>query len=667
MLKASVSQIISKINKEEVFTCYLPDSSISIVIEDYVPYLCTAIHNGGNLRKELRDKCSLTKSERLYEEDPYTADFISSLPIRLIAHDSRYEYDLNRPPETCLYKKAWGRKIWNVALTKKEQTTSLKKHECYYRILDALILKLESKFNGCLVFDIHSYNGNRDGVAIGPLFNLGTKNIKKRKYKNQIEGWLKRMSTIELPFIENVTKENDVFEGHGHQLKHITKKFKKTLVLATEIRKVYMDDDSGDVFPEIIASLKEEFKRVITFQAKDFANEVTNVTFKKRHGLLSSEIEPVVKHIDEELYKLLSSFDVLNFVTPSNLDSEKRKFLKAKIKLAPSFKYSPLRIDSSLLKRALYSLPTQEIKDISLQNIYTSVIDSYADQVDLLSNRDDIKFLYSSLKYYGEPTAEEISISTFLLSTPDEDDDQNETVGIDRIIELSQAMIEKMKFKGSVIVGRNLAANAIFSPDLNQLRVKPTARVTERYAQALAHHEIGIHMLTTENAKLQPLNILKLGFPLDTQTQEGLAILSEYLSGNLSIFRLKELALRVMAVEHMIKNYDFVRTYNYLINSFNIDNDRSFSITARVYRGGGYTKDYLYLSGFKEIFNLYKKDKNLINSLLIGKTSIAYLSEINGLISRKQLSKAKSIPLSFRGRPKQNSAALEYVLRIFSS
>jgi len=666
MLKSSVSQIISKINKEEIFTCYLPDSSISITIEDYVPYICTAIHNGGNLRKELREKCLLSKSERYYEEDPFTGDFISSLPIRLIAHDSRYEYDLNRPRENCIYKKAWGAEVWKVALTKKEKATSLNKHDNYYKILKALVTKIESKFNGCLVFDIHSYNGGRKGMESGPIFNIGTKNIKK-KYNKQIAGWLERLTSIELPFIENVSKENDVFQGNGYQLKYLTKSFKKTLVLATEIKKIYLDETSGDIFPEVIGSLKEEFKRVITFQAKDFANNLTNVVVKKRHGLLGSEIDPVAKHIDDELYRMLRSFDVLNFVTPSNLDIEKRKFLKARVKVNPVFKYRPLRINNSLVKRSLYSLPTQEIKDISLQNIYTSVIDSYADQVDLLSNRDDIKFLYSSLKYYGEPSAEEISISKFLLSAPEEDINELTEVGIDRITELAQSMIDKLKFKGSVKLGKNLAANAIFNPDLNQLRVKPTARVSEGYAQALAHHEIGIHMLTTENARLQPLNILKLGFPIDTQTQEGLAILSEYLSGHLSIHRLKELALRVMAVEHMTKNYNFVSTFNYLINTFETDKERAFNITARVYRGGGFTKDYLYLSGFKEIYNLYKKNKSSVESLLIGKTSIVYLPEINELISRKQLSKPKNIPLSFKGRHKKNSAALEYVLRSFIS
>ena len=664
MLKQSIAQIISKINKEETFTCFLLDSSISITVEDYVPYICTAIHNGGNMRKELRDISSLTKIERWQEEDPHTGEFISSLPIRLIAHDSRYEYDLNRPPSDCVYTNAWGKDVWTKKLTKTEISKSIKKHENYYKIIDVLVAKLEKKFNGCLVIDLHSYNGKREGLDSAPTFNLGTKNIKK-KYRPQLDYWLKRLRGIELPFMELTVAENDVFQGNGYQLKHITNKYKKTLVLATEIKKIYVDEESGDIFPEIITILKEEFKKAITFQAKYFANEITNVTVKRRHGLLGPDIEPIVKKIDSELYKILHSFDVLNFVTPTNLDIEKNKFLGLKVKRNPVFKYRPLQTENSLLKRALYSLPIQDIKDVSLQRLYSEVIDSYADQVDLLYNRETIKFLYSSLKYYGEPSAEEIEISKFLLAAPSDEISHQELVGSDRIKILAEEMIKKMNFKGSVVIAKNIAANAMFSPDKNQLRIKRTAKVTESYAQALAHHEIGIHMLTTENAKVQSLNVLKLGFPIDTKTQEGLAILSEYLSGNLSIFRLKELALRVMAVVHMIKNYDFVQTFEYLVDRYNVDQSDAFNITARVYRGGGFTKDYLYLSGFRDIFRLFNNKKEELSSLLIGKTSVEFLPVISELISRGQLEMPRHQPLSFKSKTKKENASLEYILRTF--
>ncbi len=34
--------------------------------------------------------------------------------------------------------------------------------------------------------------------------------------------------------------------------------------------------------------------------------------------------------------------------------------------------------------------------------------------------------------------------------------------------------------------------------------------------------------------------------------------------------------------------------------------DESFNLTMRVFRGGGFTKDYLYLSGFRDMVTLYR-------------------------------------------------------------
>ena len=143
MEKLSVARIIDKINKEETFEATANDGSFSIKINRYVPYVCTAIHAGHHLRDELVEKCLHSEYDRWYEEDPYTDDFIASMPITLVGNDSRFEYDLNRDPENCVYKEAWGKKVWKRALTKQEVKTSLKKHQNYYKVTHALIKQLE--------------------------------------------------------------------------------------------------------------------------------------------------------------------------------------------------------------------------------------------------------------------------------------------------------------------------------------------------------------------------------------------------------------------------------------------------------------------------------------------------------------------------------------------
>src|SRR5574343_83329 len=116
MFRLSIFEIIEKIQKEECFSAITSDGSFSIFIDEYVPYVCLALHNGGNLREDLRKKIKLKKFERWSEEDVLTGEFIFSLPIRVIAHDSRYEYDLNRSPKKCVYETAWGKTVWKKKL-----------------------------------------------------------------------------------------------------------------------------------------------------------------------------------------------------------------------------------------------------------------------------------------------------------------------------------------------------------------------------------------------------------------------------------------------------------------------------------------------------------------------------------------------------------------------
>ena len=92
----TIEEIIKNIKAQKPIDTTVNDGSFSIKIDRYVPYVCTAIHDGGNLRAELHNKMALDDYERWYEEDPHTADFIASMPVTLVGNDSRFEYELNR-------------------------------------------------------------------------------------------------------------------------------------------------------------------------------------------------------------------------------------------------------------------------------------------------------------------------------------------------------------------------------------------------------------------------------------------------------------------------------------------------------------------------------------------------------------------------------------------
>jgi uncharacterized protein (TIGR02421 family) len=159
---------------------------------------------------------------------------------------------------------------------------------------------------------------------------------------------------------------------------------------------------------------------------------------------------------------------------------------------------------------------------------------------------------------------------------------------------------------------------------------------------ALVHHELGVHIVTTVNARKQPLKVFSLGLPGNTFTQEGIAIFNEYRHGCMNLKRLQQLSLRVFAVEMMTKGHCFRHVYQRLTEEFKLSADDAFSICIRVFRGGGFTKDYLYLSGFRDILALSKKRN--IDNLYIGKTGLRYLDTIDSLVDRNILVKPENLP-----------------------
>ena len=148
------------------------------------------------------------------------------------------------------------------------------------------------------------------------------------------------------------------------------------------------------------------------------------------------------------------------------------------------------------------------------------------------------------------------------------------------------------------------------------------------------------------NGMLHPLKIFSHGFPGNEETQEGLAVFSEYMSGNLTIKRLKELAYRVIAVDSLAKGYSFSTTFRLLHNTYDLEREQAFYVAVRAHRGGGFTKDYLYLSGLKKIYKYYKEQKDL-SLLLTGKVSLEFVEKIQYMIDKNYAVNSKHITDSY--------------------
>ena len=653
-------EVLKALSAEKPFETTMESGAFSIRVREYVPYVCTAVHAGHAMPKALAQQCLLNGPERFKEEDPRTDVMIDAFPITLIAHDSRYTYDLNRDPDHCIYEEAWDKKVWRIPPTELQKKSSLEKHAQYYRVLKQLLSVLEKKFGEVLLIDLHSYNWQIRKHKDAPVFKIGTKQVDVTRWKSTISTLEKKLSAILLPNLKVNCKRNVVFEGRGYQATFVTTEFSNTLIIPLEIKKIYMDEKKGTLFPLVLERLKKGLYLAVFATAIAFNKKLTRTKLKKK-DLLRSDLEPVVLTVDHALFRLAKNFDTLYYVNPINLQQEKNRFFSKK-EYTPKFRYRQLRIDPYDFRQKLYKVPIANIQDPTIEGLYRAVIDNYATKIEMLSSIGTPQFLYNSLRYYGEPGHREIENAQFILHAGKlPDTPANEKIFSAQAAKaVFQEAAKNMGFNCQVVVTNQIVAKAMVNNGTRELMVNRHALLSHTEVEALIHHELGVHMVTTLNAIEQPLCILKIGLPGNTYTQEGTAILSEYLSGNMTLKRLQELALRVLAVDMMVRGIPFYTVYRRLHEEHHISEDDAFSLTARVFRGGGFTKDYLYLSGFRDMLARYRTRD--IKALLIGKTGAQFHDTLDSLIARNILHAPKYITPALQKNMKPDNPVLDYLV-----
>jgi uncharacterized protein (TIGR02421 family) len=258
----------------------------------------------------------------------------------------------------------------------------------------------------------------------------------------------------------------------------------------------------------------------------------------------------------------------------------------------------------------------------------------------MLATRGTDDFLYNSLKLYGKPDKVDVMNANYIIQSYGTDNEAPKNLVKDDVHKLFAKELKLWNIGGKLAFGKNMAARIMVNSSKKTLVVNENAKFNENDIKLLSQHELGVHMLTTMNANHQPLKFLLLGTPNNVETQEGLAVLAEFLTGTMHINRLKDLAYRVIAVHMMVKGDSFRDIFEHLVEEYDFDRDKAFNLTARVMRGGGFTKDYLYLRGFIKIYNHYISG-NSLEHFLIGKTSLEYSELLNELNSRSYLNRPK--------------------------
>lgn len=340
-----------------------------------------------------------------------------------------------------------------------------------------------------------------------------------------------------------------------------------------------------------------------------------------------------VLEIDSNINRFVHKIELLNYVNPLNIAKAKKEFFASKYTKNPKFKYPKLDFNPYKLQRLFFSQRLERIKDDEIRGLYEDIIYDYSGLIQCIETigKGD-KFYYNSLRSFGTPTEKDVKNAQFILHFDDEPLTavMEPRFTADEAVNYFKSTAQKFDFDFTIKTSNKLSAAAMVLNNTRTLVLKKNRMFSQNELDTLATHEIGVHLVTTFNGLSHPLKIFSHGFPKNVETQEGLAVLSEYTSGCLTLKRLKELAYRVIAIDSLAKGYDFAGTFDLLYSQYKLDKDEAYIIALRAHRGGGFTKDYLYLTGLKKVYQYYRKGGNL-EVLLTGKVSLKYKQQIEKL------------------------------------
>jgi len=425
-----------------------------------------------------------------------------------------------------------------------------------------------------------------------------------------------------------------------------------------EIAPIYRDPETGEVFPGVLRNLRRRVTVALRRALFDFS--IGNTTHRPPHfhALGKRAMVKALWDVDRRLAESAEAVDFLLQVTPVNGEQAWRAFERQRFEREPRFHYRPLPAEPLALKRNLYRAPVERIEDPALAMIFREKLDDIERQITMLQDRNTPRFLHESIQQYGgvEDGLFEQAVEILHTIPPRSRDGATGHIVTaqefaDRAREEIEYLRQQLPEIGATVALRSDVTGLMVSR--GNLLVSTRSQIPSSRVEALIQHEVGTHVLTYHNGKAQKLRHLYAGLAGYDALQEGLAVLSEYLVGGLSKPRLRLLAARVVAARLMIDGATFVDCFHALVDGYGFNQRTAFVVTMRTYRGGGLTKDAVYLRGLGQILH-YLSSGGVLEPLFIGKIAAHHIPIMRELRWRGVLRKPPLTP-----RYMSDPAALE--------
>ena len=406
-----------------------------------------------------------------------------------------------------------------------------------------------------------------------------------------------------------------------------------TLLVGIAIPPLFIDPESRLGYPLFFRRIRRQFAKVIKLAAYEFVRVQSDNKFEHYLTLGKTRLDNLVRSADRRISEISEKMDFILRVTPVNSTEEWARFKESNFSKLPNFSYRLISIDPEVEKRKLFNIPIENIEHPTLAFLFRDKRMELEKQLIMLEERGTKEFLHTSQSVFGEIGEEILNAATSLLNDqlPNEQAEYTKVNAVE-FARAAEAELDNYRpyfpaLPLAVKIKDNVSGIMVSGAEL---LIGKHLNISERRVNPLIQHEVGTHILTYCNGHSQPLDLMYAGFAGYEQLQEGIAVLSEYLVGGLDINRLKLLAARVVAVNTLVKGADFIETFNILTKQYGFKSQTAFHISMRVHRGGGYTKDAIYLKGLVELLGYLQQGGNLA-LLYGGKFALKHLPLIEEL------------------------------------
>jgi uncharacterized protein (TIGR02421 family) len=417
---------------------------------------------------------------------------------------------------------------------------------------------------------------------------------------------------------------------------------RRCYILGLEIKPTYINKETNEIYPLLLRAIRRQLSSVLQRTFYHFTRKHTIHRPSHYHALGRRAVVKAVWEVDEGLAAVSNSFDLLYQVTPVNAEQAWKIFHRNKFEKQPFFLYRPSPVDPAIMKRKLFDIRIERVEDPTLMQLFMNKQLELDRQLTMLHDLDSKSFFYESLQLHGNVSNSlKRAAEDILEHTPSRGrrDGKGKVLNAGEFADLAREEVAHYArlypdFKASVQVSGEMYSGLLVSR--GRLLIGKETRIPSHRAHALLQHEVGTHLLTYFNGRAQPFRMLYTGLPGYDEMQEGLAVLSEYLVGGLTAERMRVLAARVVAARARIDGAGFIDVFRLLERTYRFSQQSSYTITMRIFRGGGLVKDAVYLRGLQEVLkNL--AEGNGFDTLFIGKIAQEHVAVVEELLLRNIL------------------------------